>query len=291
MTSVRGVYRAQTTTASSLIYENEAEKRLLTANELQMRYHATNFLVWNSLLHAIPAQWKRILEYEKPSRAELPKIFSNFNSVAKCAQWAYPKLLRTVPVTVPEKALGKWRIEFDLVSPINGAISFKTMYAATADFKLRWLQLRIMHRIIPTNSRLCIYGIRPSDSCDRCPGLRESLLHLFWLCPPVLLFWTQLRRALGLRNPLTAPSVILGMNLGNSRLKANQLYVCILLGKWYIWRCRYTKTLPNIQGFTRMCAEYIRVERYSALMTDTLPNFNRDWAQLNEILKNSQHPP
>lgn len=271
------------------IYDT-AEKRLMTGNELQMLYNTSNFLVWNSLLHTIPEKWKCTLEREKPLDMEVPDIFNTVASIHKCAQWAYPTLLQAIPVTTPTKAFNKWQVELDLTT-VSWSSLFNKLYRSTSDFKLRWFQLRIMHRIIPSNSRLFIYGIRPSDSCERCPGARESLLHLFWLCPAVLHFWTQLRRTLGLRDALSAPSVILGINFGCSRISESHMYLCTLLGKWYIWRCRYTKTIPNMQGFIRMCMDYICIEKYSAVVTNTMPKFNRKWLQLNEILKNSKQPP
>ena len=168
---------------------NVVEKRLMTANELQLRYNFSNFLVWNSLLLAIPRHWKRILGDDKPATAEISEIFQEVASTMKCAQWSYPKLLSSLSLTSPEKAIMKWKSELDLPSSVVWSALFKKIYACTADFRLRWLQLRIRHRIIPTNSRLKLYGIRSSESCDRCPGVRESLLHLFWLCPAVLGFW------------------------------------------------------------------------------------------------------
>ena len=46
-----------------------------------------------------------------------------------------------------------------------------------------------------------------------------------------------------------------------------------------------------MQGFVGMCLDYIRVEEYSSLVTNSTSKFNRDWLQLNEMLKNSKHPP
>ena len=34
-----------------------------------------------------------------------------------------------------------------------------------------------------------------------------------------------------------------------------------------------------------MCIEYICVERYAAVVRNAMPNFYRDWHQLNEMLK------
>ena len=272
------------------IYDS-SERRLLNAKELHTRFKVSNFLVWNSLLQAIPKPWKHSLEAERPINEEMPGHFSDIKFIKKCAQWAYPTLLRSVPVTVPEKAFGKWQMELDISLSDVWSNIFKNVYAFTSDLKLRWLQLRIVHRIIPTNSRLCLYRIRSSDKCDRCPNIRESVLHLFWLCPVVLRFWAQLSRTLGLKEPLSAPSVMLGLSLGCKRIPEHQLHICTLLGKWYIWRCRYREAIPTAEDFTRACMDYIRVERYFAVVNNSMSKFNHNWGQLYEIIKNSKHPP
>ena len=45
-----------------------------------------------------------------------------------------------------------------------------------------------------------------------------------------------------------------------------------------------------MQGFIQLCIEHIRVERYAALVRNVIPNFYRDWHQLNEMLKKQQTP-
>ena len=270
---------------------NIIENRLMTANELSLRYNITNFLIWNGLLLAIPRQWKLILRDEKPEAEKMPEIFEEVKSTIKCAKWSYPRLLSLLPLSVPKQAHVKWQSEVNLPSPVEWSGIYKKIYACTADFKLRWLQLRILHRIIPTNRRLCMYGIRSSENCDRCPGARETLMHLFWLCPAVQNFWTQIIRALGLRVALSAPSVVLGTDARCSQISEKQFYLFALLGKWYIWRCRFNKTNPKVQSFIQMCTNYIRVEKYTAVVKNAIPKFDRDWRQLNEMLKNSKHPP
>ena len=264
---------------------NIAKQRLLTANELQARVSAFNFLAWNGLLYAIPDEWKRTLANEKPIREEAIETFDDLNCVQKCAQWSYPLLLKAIPVSTPEKAFTKWSEELNLPLAFSWPSEFKKLYAAISDFKLRWFQLRIMHRILPTNSRLYLYGIRSSDRCDSCTDRRESIIHLFWFCPAVMHFWTQLKRIVSLGTPFTARLVILGNDLGGNRIPSKQLYAVILIAKWYIWRCRFNKTKPNIQGFLRVALDYIRVERYAAMTTHSMYKFNRNWYQLNEILK------
>ena len=186
--------------------------------------------------------------------------------------------------------LTSWTCCFMRLCSVSWPKCFTSLYAFTDDYKLRWLQLRILYRIVPANERSTI-PIWHSANGQLCP--------LFWCArvptAPVLAMPSSIA-LLGsthtnsqFRNAINR--AMLRSKLGRSCAPEKQIYVCILLGKWYIWRCRFNKTKPNIQGFICMGIDYIRVERYAAMVTDSTDKFNCNWFQLNEILKNSQHPP
>ena len=50
------------------------------------------------------------------------------------------------------------------------------------EIKLKWFQIRILHRIIGTNVTLKAMGIRDNDFCAFCKERRESIIHLFFEC-------------------------------------------------------------------------------------------------------------
>ena len=58
------------------------------------------------------------------------------------------------------------------------------------------VQLRILHRILPTNKYLCMCRIVESACCSFCKQEEETISHLFWHCDIVQVFWAKLKTAL-----------------------------------------------------------------------------------------------
>ena len=65
---------------------------------------------------------------------------------------------------------------------------FKKCHKITIDTQLRWFQLRILHRILPTRRYLHICKIIDSPICLLCKNHDETLCHLFWECTIVQIF-------------------------------------------------------------------------------------------------------
>ena len=62
--------------------------------------------------------------------------------------------------------------------------------------KLRCFQHKVVHNILPTNSKLYKMKLRTSPSCDRCNHPHENLLHLLYECPStqmVISWWNEKR--------------------------------------------------------------------------------------------------
>ena len=59
------------------------------------------------------------------------------------------------------------------------------------DVKLRWLQMRILHRIIATNITLKEMGV-VDTRCIFCNNERGSIEHIFWKCDCIRRFWNKL---------------------------------------------------------------------------------------------------
>ena len=160
-------------------------KRILTVNELESKYGFGHFLTWQSLLRSIPSHISRVLARDKPGTAEQLNSVSTLEEVGKTAKWSYKIILQQSNPTIPANCQGKRKNELALDQEFKWEETYDQLYASTQDFKLRWLQFRIWHRIITTNDRLAVYGLRETDDCDRCPGVRESIQHVFLHCSAV----------------------------------------------------------------------------------------------------------
>ena len=80
----------------------------------------------------------------------------------------------------------KWENKFGEVIKYN--IVFKKIQNIK-EIKLRWFQLRLIHRILATNVVLHGMGIKDTDVCSFCKQVKDSLQHMFWDCDIVGHFW------------------------------------------------------------------------------------------------------
>ena len=90
---------------------------------------------------------------------------------------------------------------------------------------------------------------------------------------------------------ITGIHVLLGGTIRDSLLPMQVMYVLILLGKLYIWNCKYMNLSPSLNGFKTCALNYISVERVIAEMTGDNVKFLNKWTKLLELLKDSERPP
>ena len=51
----------------------------------------------------------------------------------------------------------------------------------------------------------------------------------------------------------------------------------ILLGKWYVYKCKIEKHIPSVYTFTRLLEFRYRIEKHNALLDNRLSKFNVEW--------------
>ena len=121
---------------------------------------------------------------------------------------------------------------------LNGKKMFVLPFKVTKEISLRWLQVRINHRILGTNYYLSKMNLVVSDRCTFCREHIETIKHIFWECEQVEYFWNSFTTILhdncGLEDvEFNAVSIIFGNQKFDKLL--NEL---ILLGKRFIFRMK-----------------------------------------------------
>ena len=71
---------------------------------------------------------------------------------------------------------------------IDWCITFKKMQQIQ-EIKLKWFQIKLIHRIIATNVVLIEMGIENVITWSFCRKERDSIYHIFWSCTHVTSFW------------------------------------------------------------------------------------------------------
>ena len=132
----------------------------------------------------------------------------------------------------------------------------------TKDVKLRWLQFRIVHRILSTNSYLFRIGILTSDVCSFCSETIETIEHIFWRCPFVYDFWNNLQNWVNStidipQIHLTECDVIFGI-----AETSKVLNLVLLLAKKHIYRQKLKMLSPSLEAFKREFRYYKDICKY-----------------------------
>ena len=133
-------------------------------------------------------------------------------------------------------------------------------------FYFRYFQFKLLHRVLHTNELLYKWKVVTSDKCSFCNNAKETIVHLFFDCMYVRLFWLHVyrwyRNITGVNYPLSVKTIIFH-DCTKSVGEPNLFNLIILIGKHYVYACRCLKTLPNLSGFLSKLENIRRIETSS----------------------------
>ena len=151
---------------------------------------------------------------------------------------------------------------------------YLTPIKSTIDTILRNFQYKFLMQIIPTNSFLLKCKIVNTNLCDFCNRNIETVKHLFWECHYSQHFWSQLKTFLlgiGIYFELKYKFICFG------KRKQQILNFIIISAKYFIFRNKYTKTIPNFIEYKSFLYRRIEIEKCIALDKDKLEQHIKKW--------------
>ena len=169
------------------------EGNIYTWEQFSRTYNISHPFEYLSVTQAIPRNWKkRIKEIGKKQNIVINSNIQKLKSLKKPSRYFYWKFMDSF-CTRPEKSEKKWITLLD--EPITEN-EWQHLYCKlpkiTKETKLHALQMKIFHRILPTNSWLHKCNLTPTMNCDFCHIQRESIEHLFFECPLAKNIWLNL---------------------------------------------------------------------------------------------------
>jgi hypothetical protein len=149
-------------------------------------------------------------------------------------------------------------------------------YKVTLDAKLRWLQYRITHNILPTNVWLCKIGILDNDLCTFCMKEKETAIHVFANCEVVNSFWQTVTTHFSIIPDLNVFNKIYGILDTNTNNYAgiNQI---MLIAKRYIYKCRCDQSKFSFIALKNMIKDTIKLEYFCAQRASKLEFHFQKW--------------
>ena len=170
-------------TVSDLIDDNG---HLLTFERFSVKFPniKTNFLQFQSLIHALPKKWKQSIVndigHTDSHGLHVYKYWiDKINGKSKVPKMLYPLFIEK-NIKVEVSVLRKWGEDLDQDIDYNYWKScFEQIYQSSISSNIRIFQYKFLHRIIFTNYRLHKMGVIDNPVCIFCRAKNETLLHFF----------------------------------------------------------------------------------------------------------------
>ena len=142
------------------------------------------------------------------------------------------------------------------------------------------IQCTIVHRIHYTNARLARIFPGTSDACNRCGQSPADLIQMFWTCPCLSDFWTDIFKNFG---DISPPDPLTAQQFGappgtNAPLRLNGMSFTSLLARRLILLKRKHVLSPTYSRWIKDILHFIKLEKIRFFsLKDSLRNFEKTW--------------
>ena len=251
----------------------------LSFSQFCVKYgHCIDHLQYNQLMSAIPMKWKRVLQNKDRLFVCMPKI--------RCDRWLVTKinkkvykfyLCNTGKTFYPHRLCTVWEDEFN--TPILWRHYFRNIYNTTIDSYSRIFQIKTFYKIIATRKHLAICNFITCSLCRFCDDEDEDLMHLFYFCPFVALFWTSVQKWLKefkIEIDICPMNIILGSLESNSKEVENTI---IVVAKIFIFKCKSKADLCLAYFKNKLHQQFV-IERVIAININKETSHDKKWKAL-----------
>ena len=236
-----------------------------------------HLLKYNALISAIPKKWKEttrrniinlnnivhpVLLSENTPQI---KIRGKNKFISKVtSKQIYGKFIEDR--TEAPTAINTWVNIYPFLETINWNHIFTLSFETTKEPYLQSFQYKILNRILNMREKLSTWNIIDTNKCYSCNKV-DTLEHHLFSCPASRKFWLQLENwiynNLETYFSFTECEIIFGIPLDKNNIEIKIINYLILLGKWYINKCRSSNTnvyfieLLHLTKNKLDCANYI----------------------------------
>jgi hypothetical protein len=195
---------------------------------------------YNSLLSAIPKDWRRIIKNYTGTFTLIPdcsiKINNKSKSIhkTKCNE-IYKSLIKRKLVRAT--SIEKWE-EIYFYANFDWQQIFQIPYDSSRETSIQSMQYQIIHRFFPCKYTLNIWYKTGDDSCEICGNEIDTIEHYFFYCTSVNKLWSDLmswtKSKLNIYFTLACLDVIFGIINSSNDPVIHLVNICILYGKEFI---------------------------------------------------------
>ena len=157
-------------------------------------------------------------------------------------------------------------------------------FAITNNVSLQWFQYRINHNILATNSYLHKIKVLSNSSCTFCKAYPETITHILWDCKVTQILINRFKdwfKENNIKSNMEEKTYIFGFSDEN---KPDMIQLIHLELKYYLYYCRCSKQIPNIETLKLRVQLLLKTNRGISIMKGKLDSFIKSIELFNFIL-------
>ena len=176
-----------------MVYINDLLKEngeILSFEEAKSMYDFNGTILdYIGLVQSLPIEWRNRQRKVKEANPIIHPNILNILSHKQGNKYIYNTLL----YNKHKNARNNWELGWELeLGQIDWVEVYKLNLKLTS-VAYQTLQYKIWTRIVATNRLLYQMGITETSKCERCRESVDTIVHKFWACPAVKLFWTEVK--------------------------------------------------------------------------------------------------
>jgi hypothetical protein len=263
----------------------------LTERNINTRFNILlKNLEYNSLISAIPHNWKKTIknEYKK-----LPTIVPNQNctlTLNKMTKELTEITTKEIYSTLLEKiskrptSEQKW-LDTELLDVNDWTHIYQSAFKLTTDTKLQTFQFKITHRILACKTNLFTWKIEANAICNFCGIENDTIEHHLVMCKDTLEFWSHVRnwwKAITDTNLVVGIyDLILGLPNDEKNSIINQFNFVLLYTRYYIYANKQAgKAKLHLYELLIKLKTRLEIMQNIALENKQEKKFEENWSEL-----------
>ena len=240
----------------------------------------TNHLMYEGILNAIK-QYKNRLNFGQ-THFYRESDSKTWHSILRGNKYVQSVLLKSETTPTAVERCNEYYVD------LNWCKIFSHCSKITQDVQLRWFQMRVLHRLIPTEMYLHKCKIVESPLCGFCARENESIEHLFWNCRFVKTLWNDIMSVIREKCPhasnLRFDDMLVLFGISNVVRTDMGLDLLIIWAKFFIFKSKLQKTIPAFQAFLSFLKYRYALHKYSSIINGNWERFNRTWLPYQSLI-------
>jgi hypothetical protein len=276
--------------------DNESNMTIMPYNDIKdLGIDKINFMQYNSIVSAIPKEWKlklRTEKYKEPEIDELEdhKLIDILLDTKKTMRKIYKRLVNSKKL-IPEKAIKKWCNELLIENQKEEILkAHEKNHWCTINNRLRSFNCNFLNRNVPTNRKLTQMKLQNDEKCKWC-GEIETILHQYWDCKEKQKLWIKLKEiymeVLNQDLIINSKMCLLGMGIDfpqNKREEQNLRQIILQIKHYiHIMKCKEDQK-PTEMGVELYIKNNLKIELESSKRRGSYNKFYNGWESWAEWL-------